>query len=221
MLTVVILNWARPFYVSMNLERYASYDIVKQVVCFNNGPPLERTRALPRKCVLIESSKDLGLYSRLAAASLATTSAIFHTDDDIGVPEATINELFGFWRRAQSSCHGLHGRLVHPVYQTSDVFGPVEVVLTRALICSRQVNNAALYAAGLFDDLNPVPRGNGEDIILSFAAMAISRSLNFAYRLEAENYPVGEEHAIHRRWRDHFKHRQQVVSRCRQIYALR
>jgi len=220
MLTVVMLNWARPSHVSMNLQRYASYGIVKQVICFNNGPSLNGIATLPSKCVLIESSRDLGLYSRLAAASLATTNAIFHTDDDIGVPETTLNALFGFWYRAQSSCHGLYGRIVQPVYQTADVFGAVEVVLTRAVVCSRQVNNAALYAAGLFDDLNPKPRGNGEDIILSFAAMAISRSMNFAYRLDAENYEVGNEHAIHRRWRDHFRHRQQVVSRCRQIYAL-
>jgi hypothetical protein len=32
--------------------------------------------------VLVEASADLGLTSRLAAASLASTEAVFHTDDD-------------------------------------------------------------------------------------------------------------------------------------------
>ena len=220
MLTVVMLNWARPQYTLMNLTRYASYGVVKQVLCFNNGQPLTPWAKLPKKCVLVEASENMGLYPRFAMASLAATDAIFHTDDDLAVPESTLNTLYRCWLGARFSCHGLHGRIVKPTYQQTNVLGPVEVVLTRALLCSRQINNAALSATHLFEDLKPVPRGNGEDIILSFAAMSISRSMNFAYQLDAENYPDCDGQAIHRRWSDHVKHRQQVVSRCRQVYSL-
>jgi hypothetical protein len=218
MLTVVMLNWGRPTYVLFNLRRYASYGIVKQILCFNNGTPLISPRQLPAKCVLVESSTDLGLYSRLAVAALAGTDAIFHTDDDIGVPESTMQSLYRYWLTSKLSCHGLHGRVAQPVYRAGSVFGPVEVILTRALVCGRRVNNVALSSIDQFDDLEGQPRGNGEDIILSFAAMALSRSPNFAYRLPSEDYPDPEGLAIHRRWPDHYKHRQLVVTRSRVVF---
>jgi hypothetical protein len=88
------------------------------------------------------------------------------------------------------------------------------------VLCSRQVNNTALSSTPLFDDIVGVPHGNGEDIILSFAAMAMSRSLNFAYPLHAEHYPNADAAAIHRRWAGHIEHRQQVVRRCRKVFSL-
>jgi hypothetical protein len=214
-----MLNWARPAYTVANLCRYDSYSVVSQVLCFNNGPSLRGLASIPKKCTLIEASRDVGLYSRLAAASLAGTDAIFHTDDDLAVPETTMRALFEAWQKARLCCHGLYGRVVRPVYQRGNAFGQVEVVLTRALLCSRLVNNAALSAVHLFEDLVSVPRGNGEDIILSFAAMASSRSLNYAYRLPSEEFPR-DGYAIHRRWPSHFKHRESVVSRCREVFSV-
>jgi hypothetical protein len=201
-LTVVMLNWARPQYALMNIHRYASYGIVKHVFCFNSGASLRHSGPLPMKCVLIESSTDLGLNSRLAAASLATTDAIFHYH----------------WLVAKSSCHGLHGRIAYPTYEYGDIFGPVEVLLTRAVICSRRVNNTALSVTDLFSDMTAIPRGNGEDIILSFAAMATAKQLNFAYCLPSENLPDCDDVAIHKRWSNHLNHRKQVVSRCRMLF---
>jgi hypothetical protein len=218
MITVVMLNWARPAYAMINIQRYSSCRIVKQVLCFNNGARLTHSGRLPAKCVLVEASKDLGLYSRLAVASLASTEAIFHTDEDLFVPETTLTELHYRWSRAKLSCHGLFGRVAYPSYKLGNIFGAVEVVLTRALMCSRRVNNIALSATDLFNDLPARPRGNGEDIILSFASMAVSRSPNFAYRLPVENYRDDDRLAIHRRWPDHLQHRKCVVSRCRNVF---
>ena len=218
MITIVFMNWARPANTIMNLHRYASYGLVKNVFCFNNGPQLLPSRPLPKKCVLIQSSENLGLYPRFAAASLATTEAIFHTDDDLIVPESTLEVLYHHWLGGQRSCHGLYGRIAHPCYQPGRVFGPVEVLLTRAVVCSRRVNNIALTASDLFSDLPGKPRGNGEDIILSFAAMWYSQSPNFAHCLPSEDYPSDDRFAIHKMWPDHLKHRQRVVSRCRQVF---
>lgn len=220
MITVVTLNWARPNYTLINLHRYASYRIVKHVFCFNNGAPLPNPRELPKKCVIVEATRDLGLYSRLALASLARTEAIFHTDDDLLVPEQTINSLYSSWSRAQLSCHGTFGRIARPAYQQGDVFGRVEIVLTRAVVCSRRVNNVALTATERLEDLVAEPHGNGEDIVLSFAAMALSRVPNFAYRLPIHEYQIQDNLAIHRRWTHHFEHRRRVASRCRKLFLL-
>lgn len=218
MLTIVTLNYARPRPLLENLHAYARYGLVDRIICFNNGAALDPAR-LPAKCLLVQSSQNLGVYPRYSMGALATTQAILHTDDDILLPEDTLRALFSCWRSAPDSCHGLHGRTARPTYQLGDVFGQVEVVLTRALLCSRLVNNAALAATIYFDDLTGVPRGNGEDIILSFAGMAASRHLNFAYPLRAKDHPVEPGASIHS-WAGHLAHRRAVVSRCRQVFGL-
>jgi hypothetical protein len=218
-LTIVTLNWARPELLLGNLRLYAGYGIVDRVLCFNNGVALKAGR-LPPKCVVVEASEDLGLYSRLAIASLSRTEAVFHTDDDLRVPESTLAALYSCWLGAPGACHGLFGRIARPRYQPGNVYGPVEVVLTRAMMCGRRVNNAALSATPLFEDLRGAPHGNGEDIILSFAAMATSRTLNLAYSLPSHDHQPPDETAIHRRWNGHFEHRQLMVERCRKVFGV-
>ncbi len=39
MITVVMLNFARPRNALFNLQTYSSYRIVKDILCFNNGSP--------------------------------------------------------------------------------------------------------------------------------------------------------------------------------------
>jgi hypothetical protein len=225
MLTVVVLNWARPDNVLRNLIRYSSYNIVRQILCFNNGPRLEGATALPSKCVLVEASHDLGLYTRFAIATLSATDAIFHTDDDVGVPASTMEALYENWRRSPLICHGLYGRSATDRYVRGNVFGAVEVVLTRALICGARINLAALAVRRQFDDLICEPSGNGEDIVLSFAAMSLAGTRNRAYRLQAEDYPDEiangrQPVSIHNRWSGHYDHRTRVVERCRAVFSL-
>lgn len=227
MLTVVLLNWARPENVLRNIGMYAGFSIVKQVICFNNGAPLACDK-LPPKAVLIEASQDVGLYSRFAAASLATTEAVLHTDDDLFVPEPTLSHLYHSWLQRPGNCHGLYGRSVHQGYDPRDAFGEVEVVLTRALVCSRRISVAASHATPRFEDLACEPVGNGEDIILSFAAMADSRQPNRSYPLPHVNYPgfggkddAAKSTAIHLRWPGHRAHRGRVVERCREVFGLK
>ncbi len=219
MLTIVTLNWARSACTVRNLETYSTYAAVDQIICFNNGPKLNFTPHLPAKCLLVEASNNVGVTARMAMGALAATPAILHTDDDLLLPESTIYRLLNCWQAAPSSCHGIFGRRAHPRYVAGNVFGPVEVVLTRALLCSTEVNNLALSASARFDDLGGVPRGNGEDIILSFAAMSLSGSLNHAHPMPVFNYANQDAVAIHQTWSRHFEHRERVVNRCRQIFG--
>lgn len=226
MLTVVMLNWRRPHNVLQNLRHYAAFNIVHRVICFNNGPRLRYHGRLPDNVVVIEASQDLGLYSRLATGALATTSAVFHTDDDLLVPESSLMALYDRWCEEPNSCHGLHGRNAVTEYDPKNQFGRVDIVLTRALICSRAVNDVALAATPYFADLGSVPVGNGEDIILSFAASFLSGVRNAAYDLSYVEQPDRNDDAagvavvaIHKRWPGHLQHRTNVVVRCRNVFG--
>lgn len=225
MITVVILNWMRPARVLENIAAYAQHPLVAQVICFNNGAALTLPAALAETATLISASKDLGLYSRFAAASLARTEAIFHTDDDLIVPPETLTKLHEAWRAAPDSCHGLQGRDVSNGYLAAERWGRVEMVLTRAVMCSRAVNNRALDNSRLFDDLAGQPHGNGEDIILSFSAMQVSRELNYAHQWDYEDYadchgetPGPDAIGINKRWAGHYPHRERIVARCRELW---
>jgi len=80
--------WARPANTLLNIHRYASY-LWSAGSLLQQWSVVKHANTLPEKCVLIEASSDLGLYSRFAAGSLARTEAIFHADDDIGIPETS------------------------------------------------------------------------------------------------------------------------------------
>ena len=124
MLTIVTLNWARPACTKHNLEAYAAYAGVDQVICFNNGPRLEFTPRLPKRCLLVEASANVGVTARMAMGALAATPAILHVDDDLLLPESTIYRLLNCWQSAPMSCHGIFGRRAHPRYTPGNVFGP-------------------------------------------------------------------------------------------------
>lgn len=225
MISLVMLHWARPAYVTELLTKYSRYQKVSEVLLFANSPPPCLAAVHPAPTV-IHATRDLGLYSRFAAAALASNPCILLVDDDLFVPEATLNSLFDYWSADAAVCHALQGRDVSDGYAPRDAFGQVEVVLTRCLMASRSLCIAALQHAHAFDDLHPEPQGNGEDILLSFTAMAESGRRNVAYRLPFENLPgYGEvEHnantvAIHKRWPHHFDHRERLIERCRRHFV--
>lgn len=226
MITLVMLHWARPAHVIELLSRYSRYRAVSEVILFANSPPplLADVRPAP---TVIHSNRDLGLYTRFAAAALAANACVLLVDDDLAVPEETVEHLLDRWRRDPAVCHGLFGRDVSRGYEPRDTFGEVEVLLTRCVMTGRDVCIHALQHVHAFDDMPCEPQGNGEDIVLSFSAMARSGRRNRAYPLSFEEMPdcvpaqTGrKEVAINRRWPGHFEHRARLVERCRRHFAL-
>ena len=227
MISVVMLNWKRPLNVEHNALAYLKYDLVSEVIVFSNADKPLEFATMPFGLTVIRSTNDLGLYTRFAAASLAVRRCIMHTDDDLFIPEGTLNILYKAWTAAPEVCHSLHGRDVSSGYRFINVYGLVEVALTRCMLVDRVHCAQSLMHVHEFDDLEAHPRGNGEDIILSFVAMRASGRLNVAHDLPLKNYPghadpiPGEEKlSIHKRWPGHAKHRQQVLHRCREVFGI-
>jgi hypothetical protein len=213
MLTLIMLNWKRPAQLARIVERQRSYAAIERVIVWNNNPaqPLTLEHA-----DVINCNRDHGLFTRFAAAALAPTDAVLLQDDDILVPEATVQALYETWRREPGVLHGTHGRQIDGQrYVLRDAYGVVDVVLTRCMIAHRDLCLEALRHQPCFADLRGTPSGNGEDIVLSAVAFSRTRRGNRAYRLPFENLP--EPHAISRR-PNHQEHRNQVVRRCIDIF---
>jgi len=216
-LTAILLNWKRPDNVRRIVQEYERYAAITRIVVFNNGARLDGLRS--SKLVLVEASSNMGLYPRFAMAGLAQTEAIFHTDDDLLVPEGTLLTLYDHWTRAPFTCQGVQGRRADERgYNGENVWGEVEVVLTRALVSHRITNLRALELTPRFADLACVPMGNGEDILLSFVASSLSGRKNMAHKLPFQELPdKGRSVAISVCWPDHYKHRSAVVRRCLRV----
>ena len=222
-----MLNWRRPRYVEFNVAQYIDYSLISEVLVFSNAGSTLNFCSIAKQPTLIIANADLGLYTRYAAAVLARNECILHVDDDILVPEPTVERLYSHWCSDPEICHSLHGRNVQAGYSREDVFGSVEVVLTRCLMVSRTLCAHALAHVHTFDDMVCEPYGNGEDIILSFTAVQQSGRLNRAHRLPFTNHPgYGEDEvghdcvSVHRRWPGHQRHRERLISRCRDHFGV-
>jgi hypothetical protein len=226
MITLVILNWRRPRNLEHLIARYRTYDCISEIMIVCNAGSPFTLPAGPKNPVTIRCNADLGLFTRFAAAALAQNPCVLHTDDDLLVPRTTIEELHRQWSRDPDCCHGLHGRAGHGAYDMNNIHGQVPVVLTRCLMTSRLTSARALSHAHVIAIPNAVPRGNGEDIILSFTAMMYSGRLNHAFPLPytelAEDADDGaaEATSIHRRWSGHVGHRTEILRRCRAYFGL-
>jgi Glycosyl transferase family 64 domain len=222
-----MLNWRRTEHARMNAVRCSGYKLASEIIVFTNADAPLDLSSCARPPVQITASVDLGLYSRFAAAALARNECILHLDDDLIVPEETVNQLYHLWRADPTVCHSLHGRDVRHGYRFEDAYGAVDVVLTRCLMVSRELCAHALTHVHHFDNLAPEPNGNGEDMILSFTAMKLSRRLNQAHDLPLTNLPGYREGvngqstvSIHKRWSGHAIHRARLLERCREYFEI-
>jgi hypothetical protein len=226
-ISLIILNWKRAGNVINNINHYMSYRLVDEIILFNNNPDFDLKDIGNDKITVIESSRNLGLFPRYAAAGLARNSCILHCDDDLFLPEATVNQLYRHWTNNKHICHGLEGRRVGHEYNTDNAIGEVQIVLTRCLMVSRFNCLSALLFSTYFEDMPGEPKGNGEDIILSYIAMHNSRQFNRTYKLGYSNYPDyidkqdGTSDSIHRSFPFHVQHRTAVAKRCSKLLNIK
>lgn len=220
-ISAVILNWKRPDGVRKICSQLEKEECVGEIIVWNNNPDMH-FEANGKKMRVINSSEDFGLFTRFAAASLAKNECILFHDDDILAPSETLNVLFEKWKREPTICHTAFGR--NPKdgeYSMNTQFGTVEIVLTRFVMVHRRVCVHALSKIPEFADIPGKPVGNGEDIILSYAAIDYSGKLNRAYDLETEDLYEDDEHAINKRFADHIAHRTRIIQRCKAVFAPR
>ena len=227
-ISLIILNWKRVNNVINSVNHYMSYKLIDEIIIFNNNPDLDLRRFFNSKITIIESSKDMGLYSRFASAGLAKNHCILHCDDDIFIPEITVNELYRNWQKNKTICHGIEGRLIKNEYNTNNVIGDVHVVLTRCLMASKANCLSAFEFTIYFDDLYSEPTGNGEDIILSYVSMHNSKNFNKTYNLKYFNYsdyrdkPDGSSDSIHRIFPNGISIIEHLfIRRCRKLLDLK
>lgn len=220
MISVVILNWKRTDQLRRICSNLNGMNLVDEIIVWNNNPEIYLELEID-KAKVINCSEDFGLFTRFAAASLAKNSCILFHDDDVIAPESTLKALYKKWKQRPNSCHSIFGRNTkNGQYFHKGYFGSVEIVLTRFVMTHRKVAVYALSKTPEFADLPGVPVGNGEDIILSHAAIELTGKLNKSYKMKSEDIGENDQVAIHVRFSDHVEHRTKIIQRCREVFNL-
>jgi len=223
-LTVVMLNWERPANTAKLSLHYSKMAAVRQVIVADCNPKhSQEPFPIPASdnFVYCRFTADTGLVTRFAAAALARTELVLLADDDIVLPEETVNSML----KASLLCNsdhlvGVFGRCPQTdgEYSTANIFGRVPIVLTRAVVAPVILCCAALpHVHAMVADCGGQPYGNGEDIVLSYTAMRQARGhFNEALGgLKYQNAGYDDASAISKRFKGHVEHRTKVVKWCR------
>jgi hypothetical protein len=214
-LSVVMLNWLRPDNARRLTSLYAAMPEVGEVVVFNNNPTVPFTTQ-DRRIHIYNTNFNPGLPARFAAAGLARNDWVLIVDDDIELPVTTVAGLKKKYELGEYGMVGLFGRRPGSdgSYNTTNVFGPVPILITRAVLTTRTICGSALeHSVNMAGALGGQPFGNGEDIVLSYTALVRTKRPNGAFPLPYRNCGYDDVHAISGK-PGHEAHRTKVVEWC-------
>jgi hypothetical protein len=216
MLSVVVLNFNRPNFIKYNilptLEKYKEID----EIIISNGKESTAIQVPNAKCLdhTGEVNDIYGLTLRFFSALEAKNDNILIIDDDIIPSEETVKELVNFLLSEPNRLHGIYGRnFKNGSYSYENVFGEVPMVLTRCLVCKKEMcqyfmDNFRKYENELVK--NSKPYWNGEDILFSLLSIKKYGKLPMAYDMghynRIANYinvgeaiSMGNEHESYRK----------------------
>lgn len=216
-ITGVILNWKRPDNLFKILDGWQASPLIRSAIVWNNNPMMEIRHPW---ATVINANDDLGLYSRIAAACLVPTEGVLLQDDDLLISPDELEVLHHHWLADPEVIHGLFGRRFdadsdHAV-RVDLCEDTAPVVLTRMMLLRRRILPEFFKLAGLFheEQAHSRPYGNGEDIILSYAAMGLSARENRIHRIWVRE--LDSSHAISLRHGNasHEAHRSRILKGC-------
>jgi hypothetical protein len=222
MITVVSLHWKRTDNTRLISQTLVKNPNVSEVIVWNNNPDVDTVDCVDGVTV-VNSSKDLGLNTRFAAAVLSANDCILTIDDDILPHSETVDALYSAWKQSPEIIHTLHGRKPTATNEYAEdarggkPFTEAPISLTRCTMYHRK------YAATYFEveprvrEFNHDTKHNGEDILLSYIARAHSGKDVRVYDLPASELPA--PHAIHGR-AGHRQYRTLLMRRCQKFFDI-
>lgn len=184
-LSIVVINWKRPQLVSQLVRQYSRYECVQDIVIWDNNIADRPALSGDANVKYVGCRFDAGLDSRWAACLLTASDSVLVHDDDLHLSEAAMRDLFACFLSDPEIAHSVKGRSLTDGfwYNQRDVFGPVDIALTNAMIIDRKYVPRYFSIVSAFDDLRAYDCGNGEDIIMNYVISSMTRRKNFCHRL--------------------------------------
>ena len=184
MITAVILNFNRPDYLKFNvLPKLVNLNKITEII-ISHG---KQKTFFEYKNSKIVNKKDWdinekhGLSRRFTNSVEAKNDIILIIDDDIYTNNYTIDYLYNKLLEKPKAIHGIYGRNLTEdnKYSTDLYIGECDIVLTRLLLCKKEICQNFLNYKEEFEkeDLikNSKPFWNGEDIIFNLLNYYINK----------------------------------------------
>ena len=221
MISVLINGWKRPENVLRILNKQKDYELVDEIIVFNNNPDVYFDYIKNEKVKIINTNLDLGLRTRWANAVLATNECLVYQDDDVIIEEEGFDTFWRFFKSDPERIYCASGRVpdADGGYNYINAKGAVEVVITSAACVPRSLIPYVLSCE--FDfyskyEIKTMTNNFHEDIFISYCAMSVFGQRNLQIPIKLKRLP--DKHAIHRR-PTHRSERTEMVRRCRKYFT--
>jgi hypothetical protein len=230
--SIVMMSWVRPENLNKIIETYDGYDVVGEIIVWNNNKHLFASDLGLNKVKVLNCSADFGLDSRFVGSMLAKNRCIIVHDDDLILSEKNIKNLVRNFEMDHTRIYTYEGRIPQGGAYTcapgpgrvEDVSEPTEVPisLTRCACFDRLY--AAEYAKlsdTMFYDV--YTNLNGEDIVFSYLTSHLSGKMPMVLPvLDKDGYvelPSSQEEKISTR-NNFTERRTELIKRCEIILPL-
>lgn len=199
--SVVLMNFARPHMLqgSSLIPTLSDHPAISEIVLCHvqektkfhiDHPKIKNIDA-------VQTNEELGMALRFYYCQRAENPWVIHIDDDMELDESAINELVYYMQLDPHRIVGHYGRNYnfwkvphrHGYDFATKLSGPVEVILTKALIMERIICDEFMKHVHLVDDLvlHAKPKWNGEDI---FASLVANHYYNVPWKGPFRNYAL-------------------------------
>jgi hypothetical protein len=226
------MSWVRPENLNKIIEMYDGYDVVGEIIVWNNNKHLFASDLGLNKVKVLNCSTDFGLDSRFVGSMLAKNRCVIVHDDDLILSERNIKNLVRNFELDHTRIYTYEGRIpqggaytcVPGPGRVEDVSEPTEVPisLTRCACFDRLY--AAEYAKlcdTMFYDV--YTNLNGEDIVFSYLTSHLSGKMPMVLPVpDKDGYielPSSQEEKISTR-NNFTERRTELIKRCEIVLPL-
>lgn len=191
MISVVVTSCHRPENVNRICANLFKYQMVNDIIVWHSNPQNRHLLNVGQfaKVSVVETSDDFGLNVRFLAGMLAKNNHILFQDDDVIVPQETVERLL--------TESGEYGKLVGVIgrnfnwsnltYSAKTYFGEVDLVLTTC--CMIGYDYLFQIAAQAFKYAKQRPTFNFDDMFMSLGYRKQSGEKPKAFQLPITRLP--------------------------------
>ena len=187
MFSLIILNWQRPMNVIEIINNMHTFKNIDEIIISNGNKRTSiNMTQLPERNIKIfndyEENDTYGLDLRFVNGLRANNDNIIIIDDDVKIDESELNKVIDVYNADKNRIVGIFGRIITDgKYTFKDIYGNVDIVLTRLVICQKKLCNLFFLCKPIVEPIykTGVPYGNGEDIFLSFITSIYFKNSNY------------------------------------------
>jgi hypothetical protein len=188
MYSLIILNWKRPNNTIRIINNMKKFKFINEIIISNGN--LEYSIYIKDKKIKIYNDYEninsiYSLDQRFICGLRARNKDIIIIDDDLYIEENELTKILIEYNKNKNRIVGCFGRnLNNGLYKFQNIFGDVDIILTRLLVCQKKLCSLFFICKPLIENIykEGIPYGNGEDIFFSFISTIYLKNKNYSLK---------------------------------------